>query len=315
MTDITELARVRQFDAWWEREYKHLESSKYTDAVPHIKYGFWMAYQAGGAELVEAVEKAQGMETYWKTQCRGITDHCEELQARIAELESHTVKPPIHPTVASEKLDDETLQELIEFRRTTFEYHSKEGNKVQTIIHGVTLAALRELQERRKAVSEPVATLDVQSRRPDGNKFALVFSSAAHKLPDDVYFLYRHAQPAPEKYNIGDATMRHIFTPTGMTNVSDMQAVFDRVEAVFVGMEQPAPVVPDGLLSMAASAIEDLLEHTDPNTSYYSGVWADVPGKLRATMIAAAPQDEAKKDKPHNNFGTGARLTNHRFKV
>ncbi|HBS7501961.1 DUF550 domain-containing protein [Klebsiella pneumoniae] len=47
--------------------------------------------------------------------------------------------------------------------------------------------------------SEPVATLDVQSRRPDGNKFALVFSSAAHKLPDDVYFLYRHAQPAPER--------------------------------------------------------------------------------------------------------------------
>lgn len=58
--------------------------------------------------------------------------------------------------------------------------------------------------------------------------------------------LYRHAQPAPEKYNIGDATMLHIFTPTGMTNVSDMQAVFDRVEAVLVGLDQPAPVVPDG---------------------------------------------------------------------
>ncbi|HEE2237356.1 hypothetical protein M2B09_03245 [Klebsiella pneumoniae] len=91
MTDITKLAQREKFEAWWEREYKHLESSKYTDAVPHIKYGFWMAYQAGGAELVEAVEKAQGMETYWKTQCRGITDHCEELQARIAELESRTV--------------------------------------------------------------------------------------------------------------------------------------------------------------------------------------------------------------------------------
>ncbi|WP_305965103.1 hypothetical protein [Klebsiella quasipneumoniae] len=97
MSDITELARERlkeKFDAWFEREYKHLESSKYTDAVPHIKYGFWTAYQAGGAELVEAVEKAQGMETYWKTQCRGITDHCEVLQARIAELESRTVKLP-----------------------------------------------------------------------------------------------------------------------------------------------------------------------------------------------------------------------------
>lgn len=44
--------------------------------------------------LIEALEKAQGMEAYWKTQCRGITDHCEELQARIAELESRTVKMP-----------------------------------------------------------------------------------------------------------------------------------------------------------------------------------------------------------------------------
>ncbi|HIB4704299.1 TPA: hypothetical protein ACWW5Q_004576 [Klebsiella pneumoniae] len=97
MTDITELARERlkeKFDAWWEREYKHLESSKYTDAVPHIKYGFWMAYQAGGAELVEALEKAKGMEAYWKVQCRGITDHCEVLQARISELEPRTVKLP-----------------------------------------------------------------------------------------------------------------------------------------------------------------------------------------------------------------------------
>lgn len=41
--------------------------------------------------LVEALEKAQGMEAYWKTQCRGITDHCDELQACIAELESRTV--------------------------------------------------------------------------------------------------------------------------------------------------------------------------------------------------------------------------------
>ncbi|MFZ6717022.1 hypothetical protein ACO0J8_18470 [Klebsiella pneumoniae] len=94
MTDITELAQREKFEAWWEREYKHLESSKYTDAVPHIKYGFWMAYQAGGAELVEALEKAKGMEAYWKVQCRGITDHCEVLQARIAELEPRTVKLP-----------------------------------------------------------------------------------------------------------------------------------------------------------------------------------------------------------------------------
>lgn len=50
---------------------------------------------------------------------------------------------------------------------------------------------------------------------------------------------------------------------------------------------QPVPAVSADLLHTAASAIEDLLEHTDPNTSYYSGVWADVPGKLRAAMFQA----------------------------
>ncbi|QYG85016.1 hypothetical protein [Citrobacter koseri] len=59
----------------------------------------------------------------------------------------------------------------------------------------------------------------------------------------------------------------------------------DAGDEVFVYTTPPAPVVQEDLLSMAASAIEDLLEHTDPNTNYYSGVWADVPGKLRAAML------------------------------
>lgn len=58
----------------------------------------------------------------------------------------------------------------------------------------------------------------------------------------------------------------------------------------------PMPVsVPEDLLHMAASAIEDLLDHCDPNTDYYSGVWADVPDKLRrAAMLQGAdrPQNE-----------------------
>lgn len=44
---------------------------------------------------------------------------------------------------------------------------------------------------------EPVATLDVQSGRTDGKKFALVYSLAAHQLPDDVYFLHIHPAPVP----------------------------------------------------------------------------------------------------------------------
>lgn len=112
MTDITELAQREKFEAWWEREYKHLESSKYTDAVPHIKYGFWMAYQAGGAELVEALEKAQQRIASQREYYEGVIadggkriaeldavlerewEKSRRVMSRIAELESRTVKLP-----------------------------------------------------------------------------------------------------------------------------------------------------------------------------------------------------------------------------
>ncbi|EPW7203919.1 hypothetical protein ACWO14_004734 [Klebsiella pneumoniae] len=85
MTDITELTSVQKnanihrlsrliaYASNDELRQMAVEVEHYTD------------------QLIEALEKAQGMEAYWKTQCRGITDHCEELQARIAELESRTV--------------------------------------------------------------------------------------------------------------------------------------------------------------------------------------------------------------------------------
>lgn len=39
------------FEKWWKDEYSHLESSKYTDLVPHIKYGFFQAWTASRAEI------------------------------------------------------------------------------------------------------------------------------------------------------------------------------------------------------------------------------------------------------------------------
>ncbi|MBC1185574.1 DUF551 domain-containing protein [Kluyvera sp. SCKS090646] len=59
------------------------------------------------------------------------------------------------------------------------------------------------------------------------------------------------------------------------------------LEELLVSREA-VPVAQEDLLHMAASAIEDLLDHCDPNTDYYSGVWADVPEKLRrAAMLQA----------------------------
>ncbi|BBQ78468.1 hypothetical protein WP3W18E01_24360 [Raoultella ornithinolytica] len=106
-TDITELAQREKFEAWFVNDVvgadvnfpafkdgEYAEGEIYDEQLYFMLQAMWMAWKAANAELVEALEKAQGMEAYWKTQCRGITDHCEELQARIAELESRTVKLP-----------------------------------------------------------------------------------------------------------------------------------------------------------------------------------------------------------------------------
>jgi len=100
----------------------------------------------------------------------------------------------------------ERLAELVAFKPLP-------GTDINSATRDEWMAMAAELQERRNAErdSKPVATLDVQSRRPDGNKFALVFSSAAHKLPDDVYFLYRHAQPAPITADVERDAQRYRF--------------------------------------------------------------------------------------------------------
>lgn len=122
MTDITELAQREKFEAWWEREYKHLESSKYTDAVPHIKYGFWMAYQAGGAELVEALEKAQQQTTESENRVRKQNRHiCElfddntALRQRIAVLEESNAQV-IQSRDHYKRVTEEGLKRLAESR-------------------------------------------------------------------------------------------------------------------------------------------------------------------------------------------------------
>ncbi|HCM5779744.1 TPA: DUF551 domain-containing protein [Klebsiella variicola subsp. variicola] len=59
-----------------------------------------------------------------------------------------------------------------------------------------------------------------------------------------------------------------------MTNVSDMQAVFDRVEAVLVGMDQPAPVVPDEntLRIQGIEALEEFLTATTVEPEMLGGI-------------------------------------------
>lgn len=110
MTDITELAQREKFEAWWERTqhngnpprfgwecWRDGEGYKVDDDESELD-GMWEAWKAAGAELVEALEKAQADGNEYAASERSVAvknvelqDEIYGLKARIAELESRTV--------------------------------------------------------------------------------------------------------------------------------------------------------------------------------------------------------------------------------
>ena len=94
MTDITELAQREKFEAWFK-------SSFHPDKTgPYIKDQLYFAWKAAGAELVEALEKAQAKADVYdmlrddyglREKGVGLTDFVDWQAKRIAELESRTV--------------------------------------------------------------------------------------------------------------------------------------------------------------------------------------------------------------------------------
>ncbi|MDE4632830.1 hypothetical protein PXW64_00705 [Klebsiella pneumoniae] len=104
--------------------------------------------------------------------------------------------------LTSEILDDETLAELIAFRRSSVEYCQKEGLPYQKALHDSMMLALEELQERRKADSEPVAVVEPSDYVTAAQ---IVGEGPARKAVHELYEgalrigdkLYRHAQPVP----------------------------------------------------------------------------------------------------------------------
>lgn len=263
MTDITELAQSHELRnkvnhrLYGALEFQGTSGEHATVTLSIAECKSIIAALDERLTLVEELEKAHQRIASQREYYEGVI---ADGGKRIAELESHTVKPPVHPTVASEKLDDETLQELIEFRRTTFEYHSKEGNKVQTIIHGVTLAALRELQERRKAAmdSEPVAVVEPSDYVTAAQ---LVGEGPARKAVHELYEgalrigdkLYRHAQPAPvevkgsdELYDVIDDDGNVVLSAISYNEAQTESDGYNGENLYIVRHEaQPAPVVMD----------------------------------------------------------------------
>lgn len=98
MTDITELAQRKKFEAWFK-------SSFHPDKTgPYIKDQLYFAWKAAGAELVEALEKAQAQSSKWLEAYHKAVSIGARYEERIAELESRTVTvklPDIMPPEAA----------------------------------------------------------------------------------------------------------------------------------------------------------------------------------------------------------------------
>ncbi|WP_324725884.1 hypothetical protein [Klebsiella pneumoniae] len=103
-TDITELAQREKFEAWFK-------SSFHPDKTgPYIKDQLYFAWKAAGAELVQALEKAQAKADVYdmlrddyglREKGVGLADFVDWQAKCIAELESRTVtvklpKPHAH---------------------------------------------------------------------------------------------------------------------------------------------------------------------------------------------------------------------------
>ncbi|EPY5237923.1 hypothetical protein ACXDST_000863 [Klebsiella pneumoniae] len=126
MTDITELAQREKFEAWFVNDVvgadvnfpafkdgEYTEGEIYDEQLYFMLQAMWMAWKAAGAEMVEAMEKAQQQTTESENRVRKQNRHiCElfddntALRQRIAELESRTVKLPQRLQPGADGYDD-----------------------------------------------------------------------------------------------------------------------------------------------------------------------------------------------------------------
>ncbi|PLJ45734.1 hypothetical protein B6J65_21525 [Klebsiella quasipneumoniae] len=99
MTNITELAQREKFEAWFVNDVvgadvnfpafkdgEYTEGEIYDEQLYFMLQAMWMAWKAAGAELVEALEKAQRYIEELREWNAGLAQESFERQQRISEL-------------------------------------------------------------------------------------------------------------------------------------------------------------------------------------------------------------------------------------
>lgn len=97
MTDITELAQREKFEAWFK-------SSFHPDKTgPYIKDQLYFAWKAAGAELLEALEKAQRANAAQDDHINQQQDRIDTLEKRNAELGGQLSRYSMSPGQADQR--------------------------------------------------------------------------------------------------------------------------------------------------------------------------------------------------------------------
>ncbi|CAM7972840.1 Ead/Ea22-like family protein [Escherichia coli] len=122
-------------------------------------------------------------------------DHYEQSRVTVTDESDPDVLALLDELEAAERERDNwrTSFDNERFRADKLAVAFKTEHEQLVMANGALITQHMRANGAERRISEfesnPIATLDVQSGRDDGNKFALVYSSAAHKLPDNVYYL------------------------------------------------------------------------------------------------------------------------------
>ena len=145
-TDITELAKREKFEAWAEHAcaapWGYLKKRRTTEGYSEQIYTcMWTAWKAAGAELVEALEKAQRANAAQDDHINQQQDRIESLEKKNAELGKYAGKLETI-NAAAEKLV-----------RCKGRYHSELNYRALAAMFGVTTPDLPPLDGESRTVT------------------------------------------------------------------------------------------------------------------------------------------------------------------
>ena len=145
MTDITELAQREKFEAWFVNDVvgadvnfpafkdgEYTEGEIYDEQLYFMLQAMWMAWKAAGAELVEALEKAQQRNAELEAQ----NDYFSSLVAMARVSADKAIRKFPQPNYVLLKVAEEAgevVQAGVHYAENRMEWGQVEGEIVQLL--------------------------------------------------------------------------------------------------------------------------------------------------------------------------------------